>query len=203
MKSKRTGILLLVFLVTSCAQLSSKIEDAPFKHAKAVVFDIDGTLTPTVLKYRSVRPDAARAVHVFADQGRKIIYLTARILPLQAGIPEWLKENGFPEGSIHVTESLDDMGDHAQFKKKVLREFVAHGWEIEFAYGDSSSDFEAYLDIGISREHVFALRREGDDQCQPGVWKACLNGWTEHIEVMTKFASTANPQPGSSECMQC
>jgi len=183
--------------------MSSKIEDAPHEHAKAVVFDIDGTLTPTVMKYRSVRRDAAKAVHVFADQGRKIFYLTARILPLQSGIPGWLKENGFPDGSIHVTESLNDMGDHAQFKKRVLRELIAHGWEVEYAYGDSSSDFEAYAAAGIPKEHVFALRREGEPECQPGIWKACLSGWTEHIETMTQYARSGSSPSTNTECQQC
>lgn len=179
-------IVLLIILCSSCAQLPADIPYAPQQHAKAVVFDIDGTLTPSPLKYREARSDAAQAVHFFADQGRKIIYLSARIRPLQSSIPAWLKENGFPDGSIYVTQTAEDGWNHAQFKTRILRDIQAHGWEIEYAYGDSSTDFEAYAAVGLPKERVFALRREGDAHCQPGIWQACLNGWTEHIKSIMK-----------------
>ena len=183
----RLSILLMALLVSSCAQLPpTAIQDAPKKHDKAVVFDIDGTLTPTPLKFWKARTDAAKTVHYFADKGMQIIYLTARVEPLQSNIPSWLKDNGFPDGSIHVTESAEDRNNHAQFKARILREFVAHGWIIEYAYGDSSTDFEAYAAVGIPKEHVFALLREGDTACQPGVWKVCLNGWTGYIDSLAK-----------------
>lgn len=179
-------IILVVMLCCSCAQLPADIPDAPQQNAKAVVFDIDGTLTPSPLKYRKARSDAAKAVHFFADNGHKIIYLSARIKLLQSSIPAWLKENGFPDGGIYVTETAEDGWDHAQFKTRILRDILAHGWKIEYAYGDSSTDFEAYAAVGIPRERVFALRREGDTDCQPGIWQACLNGWTEYIDSMAK-----------------
>lgn len=178
--------ILVVILCSSCAQLPADIPAAPQQYAKAVVFDIDGTLTPSPLQYRKARSDAAQAVHYFADQGHKIIYLSARIRPLQSSLPAWLKENGFPDGSIYVTQTAEDGWDHAQFKTRILRDIIAHGWKIEYAYGDSSTDFEAYAAVGVPKERVFALQREGDTQCQPGTWQACLNGWAEHIESMAK-----------------
>jgi phosphatidate phosphatase PAH1 len=175
-------LILVVTLCSSCAQLPEDIANAPQDDAQAVVFDIDGTLTPTPLKYWQARSDAAKAVHLFADKGHKIIYLTARIRPLQSDIPIWLEENGFPDGGVYVTQTAEDRRDHGQFKIRVLQDILAHGWKIEYAYGDSSSDFEAYAAVGVPKERVYALRREGDDRCQPGVWQACLNGWAEHID---------------------
>lgn len=175
----------VVLVCGSCSQLpSADVPFAPTDNARAVVFDIDGTLTPTPLKYRSVRRDAAGTVRHFADRGWEIVYLTARVGPLQSGIPDWLREHGFPEGGVYVTETAEDRADHARFKTRILRDFLAHGWKIEFAYGDSSSDFDAYAAAGIPKQRVFALRREGKEHCQPGVWNACLTGWTDYLHSL-------------------
>ena len=58
-----------------------------------------------------------------------------------------MKKNGFPEGSIQVTQTSDDQKDHAKFKQRILNEFQAKGWIIFAAYGDSSTDFEAYSEM--------------------------------------------------------
>lgn len=49
------------------------------------------------------------------------------------------------------------------------------------AYGDSSTDFEAYADVGIKKDQVFALQRIGETSCQPGIWAKCFSSWTEQI----------------------
>ncbi|MFN0139855.1 MAG: HAD family hydrolase [Pyrinomonadaceae bacterium] len=184
---RNLSILLVVMLCSSCPRLPpAEIPDAVPKQAPAVVFDIDGTLTPKVSAVFEARTDAAKAVRIFADNGYKIIYVSTRISWLQAGIPSWLKEHGFPEGSIHVAQT-DEEDDHPdEFKTRILKGFIDHGWDIRFGYGDSSTDFKAYAAVGIPKERVFALLRDGDTSCQSGEWKACLNGWTEHLEFVTK-----------------
>lgn len=179
-------IFLMVMLCSSCVQPSADIPNATQKQAQVVVFDIDGTLTPRPLEFWEARRDAAKVVHFYADKGYKIIYLSARITILQANIPNWLKENGFPEGSVHITETTEDKKDHARFKTRILQDYLAHGWKVRFAYGDSTTDFDAYAAVGIPKEHVFALRRAGESFCQPGAWKTCLNGWTEHFDSIAK-----------------
>jgi len=179
-------IFLALIASSSCAPLPVVIPEAPYDHAKAVVFDIDGTLTPTPLKYWKARDDAANAAQLFSQEGYEIIYVSARITLLQRDIPVWLKENSFPDGRIYVTQTAEDRRDHAKFKARILREIIAHGWVIGYAYGDSSTDFEAYAEVGIPRKNVFALRREGDADCQPGVWNACLSGWTEYLDSVAK-----------------
>ena len=84
-------ILLLALLCASCALRSFEIQKTPLKPDQAVVFDIDGTLTPKVSAIFTAREDAANAVRLYADKGYKIVYLSARPNLLQAGIPNWLK----------------------------------------------------------------------------------------------------------------
>ena len=185
-------ILLAVALCSGCAQLPpAGIPDALPQHAQAVVFDIDGTLTPKPLDVFEARTDAAKAVRIFADKGYKIFYLSARIGFLSAGIPGWLKEHGFPDGGVHIAQTDEDRSHPAAFKTRMLKDFIGHGWHFKFAYGDSSTDFEAYAAAGIPKERVFALLRDEETWCQPGDWKACLNGWTEHLDFVAQSVQPA------------
>lgn len=180
------GMLILIGC-SSCAVLPvAEVPYASAAQSKAVVFDIDGTLTPNVQDIFGVRPDAARAVHAFADKGYKIVYLSARVKAFQGNIPGWLKKNGFPDSAIHVQETEEDDKDHAQFKTRKLREYQARGWTLEYAYGDSKTDFVAYANVKIPKERVFALQRATETSCQPGIWKECLKGWTGHIDSILK-----------------
>ena len=57
------------------------------KRDKAVIFDIDGTLTPCNACIFSERENASELVQAYADNGFKIIYLTARNVYFQFNIP--------------------------------------------------------------------------------------------------------------------
>lgn len=174
----------LALLCTGCTLLPEEVQTTPLKPDQAVVFDIDGTLTPRPRAIFTAREDAATAARIFADKGYKIIYLSARVRLLQSGIPEWLAENRFPAGSLHVPRSHADSGDHAAFKTRILQRYQQNGWRFVAAYGDSSTDFDAYAAVGINKDNVFALQRAGQSVCQPGVWRQCLVTWTEHLDTI-------------------
>ena len=171
----------IIFLVLSlgCASLqSSKIQSAA-GNAEMVVFDIDGTLTPRPVEIWKARDGAADAVMTNATKGYQIVYLSARPPGLQSGIPEWLKKNGFPNGYIFVPETIRESNDPTEFKVKILKQIIAHGWHIIAAYGDSSTDFAAYSEVGIPKANVYAIKRKGADECQAGNWSKCMTGWKE------------------------
>ncbi|WP_295436329.1 hypothetical protein [uncultured Thiodictyon sp.] len=63
----------------------------------------------------------------------------------------------------------------------MLQQLRANGWQPEYAYGDSATDFTAYAAAGIPKQQVFALRREHQRSCRAGVWETCLGGWTGHL----------------------
>jgi len=179
--------LALVFstlLCTGCTLASFPIDQAPNANNKAVVFDIDGTLTPRPLAVFSVREDAASTVQLFSEQGYKIIYLSARVALLQRAIPSWLADNGFPDGSIHVPANAEDSSDHAAFKARVLNQYKERGWLLAAGFGDSSTDFEAYAQVGIKASSVFALQRQGEEACLPGVWVTCFSAWSGQQALM-------------------
>ena len=179
-------MLALVCLIAGCAQLPmAQVPEPPKPQALAVVFDIDNTLTPAVTAFSEVRPDATAAVRGYADKGYKIVYLSARIRFLQNGIPAWLKEQGFPEGNIHVAQTKADHNDPASFKIGIMEAYQSRGWRLVGGYGDSSTDFEAYAHVGIPKSAVFALQRRNESGCQPGQWQECLRGWSEHLAYIS------------------
>ncbi|MGB3316780.1 MAG: hypothetical protein WBB85_20485, partial [Albidovulum sp.] len=177
-------LLLFLFLAMAGVAMIRSVDEPELVtdvQSECVVFDIDGTLTPEVLSIKTAREGAATAVRAFADSGYLIVYLSARIPLLQGGIRDWLEENGFPPGRLHVTESRYDREDHAAFKKRVLEAYTAGGCGFVAAYGDSSSDFEAYASVGISPQRIFALKREGKKTCQTGAWAGCYATWGEQM----------------------
>jgi phosphoserine phosphatase len=170
----------------ACAHLPAV--DVPQAAADApgiVVFDVDGTLTPTVAAIFRVRPDASAVARLYARRGYRIVYLTARAPALQGTLAHFLSRHAFPPGDIVAPRGRADHAAPATFKARVLADYRVHGWDVAAAYGDSSSDFQAYARARIPRERVFALRRVGARDCQPGAWSACLSGWEARYRALS------------------
>lgn len=180
----RLAAFLLAALLAACARLP--VVDPPPAQVggRLVVFDVDGTLTPTVARIFSVRPAAAAVAKRYAGRGYRILYLTARTPALQGTLRGFLARRGFPEGDLVAPDRAGHAAP-AAFKARVLQGYRARGWEIAAAFGDSSTDFEAYARAGVPRERVFALQRVGAPACQPGAWAECLRGWEPLLEELS------------------
>lgn len=161
-----------------------------------VVFDIDGTLTPAVSRIFSVRPDASYVARLYAQRGYRILYLTARAPGLQGNLRRYLSRYAFPSGDLVAPSTRTEHRSPATFKASVLERYRRYGWNIAAAYGDSSSDFEAYAAAGVPRARVFALRRAGASRCRPGVWAACLPGWEPRREELQE---SSRQDPSTTE----
>lgn len=185
-------IIASALFVTGCVQLPpAKVPQAPRSSAAAVVFDIDGTLTPAVLAVSEVRPAAAQTVATYASKGYTIIYVSTRIPAFQGDLPAWLQRNGFPEGVLHVAQTPEERDNAADYKSEVLALYVRQGWHLAYAYGDSSTDFQAYANAGIPKEYVFALKRRGEDKCQDGIYQKCLDGWEQNLRFVEQQVPVA------------
>ena len=179
--------LIIALSVCGCAKIPQVDVPSPSpSQGHAVVLDIDGTLTPQDTAVHEARPGAAEAIQALSAKGYKIIYLSTRIPLFQAGLPNWLRQNGFPGGSIHVAQSAEERDQADRFKARVLASYRQLGWRLAYAYGDSSTDFAAYAEAGIPRERVFGLKRRDSKNCQPGIYRMCLDGWTEHLPYIER-----------------
>ena len=185
----RVLFFIFTFSIMSCTLRPFSVPLAT-ENNKAVVFDIDGTLTPDLLSIYTARENAANAVQQYANNGYTIVYLSARFRWLQSGIPQWLEDNDFPAGSIHVPQSFSERRNAESFKTRILHTYLSKGWQFYAAYGDSSTDFSAYNNADISASRIFATKRNDEDFCQPGIWAACLPSWSSHL---TKIRQILNP----------
>lgn len=186
----RTFIALSVtasVFATGCAQLPPvPIPDPSPQVQQVVVLDIDGTLTPHNLSVFEARPDAEEVVKAYVDKGYKIVYVTTRIPGLQSGLAQWLKEHNFPSDPVHIAQTTEERKRPAAFKATILRGYTDKGWQLAYAYGDSSTDFLAYMSAGIPKERIFALKRQGSEDCEGGGFATCLEDWTAHIDYVKR-----------------
>jgi phosphatidate phosphatase PAH1 len=156
----------------------------PGDTTSVVVFDIDGTLTADELS-QAAQPGAAAAVQRYIDKGYTVVYVTARWSLLESSTRSWLASNGFPERPLFMAPGLLFTEDQrVDFKTDALAGIEDSMEEVLYAYGDSSSDFEAYANAGVARSNVYALRRASASSCQAGAWTACLSGYTSHLSFI-------------------
>jgi phosphatidate phosphatase PAH1 len=176
----RSFLLLLLISLSGCVALKNPpVPQLSTSQKQAVIFDIDGTLTPTKSAIFGVRKDAAKAVNYFADHNYQIVYLSARPLLLQKMLPKWLENHKFPQGLLYLPQSDEEAKDPAGFKTRVLQSFAAQGWSLAYAFGDSTTDLIAYAQAGIAKHQVYALQHREADACQAGEWHLCLTGWSD------------------------
>lgn len=170
-------------LLSGCSVTPTEISAPNGNSDKAVIFDIDGTLTPCNACIFSERENASELVQTYADNGFKIIYLTARNVYFQFNIPFFLSLYHFPDGDIQVANSMAERKNFKTFKLNILKRYTESGWTLFAAYGDSSTDFAAYLAAGVPQNKIFAITRQGDCKCKPGPWRKCYDSWSKHTPI--------------------
>lgn len=182
---------------TGCAQLPPVPIPGPGpQFRQVVVLDIDGTLTPHNLSAFEARPDAEKVVAGYVRKGYKVVYVTTRSPGFQSGLAQWLKKHNFPSDPVHIAQTAEERKRPAAFKATILRGYTEKGWQLAYAYGDSSTDFLAYMSAGIPKERIFALKRQGSEDCEGGGFAPCLEDWTAHIGyVEREVPSLRDAQP--------
>ena len=170
---------------------------------KAVLFDIDGTLTindfEAYADYVGVKTAqaygyAAQTVNAYKAKGYQIIYLTARPYWVAKDARAWFASQGLlgwhyrrnPYGDGPIPP---DTQAHKTNYVKYLRNTV--GLDIIRAYGNATTDIAAYADGGISKAETWIIgENAGKDGTQP-----IYGDYTYHYSTVV----TATPQ--SSSCI--
>ncbi|MCA9599950.1 MAG: phosphatidylinositol transfer protein, partial [Myxococcales bacterium] len=117
--------------------------------------DVDGTLTTKETEEYSAlltgtvsdaNPGAAQALTALAEKGYRPFYLTARPEFLVGRTREFVSVKGFPLGIVHTTLALGALGANATtFKKGELNVAQNRGFVIDYAFGNTDSDAEAFF----------------------------------------------------------
>lgn len=187
---------------------------------KAVVFDVDETLTTgndelieqlIVNDEPEMRKDASKIVNEWAKAGWFVAYVTGRPHQFTHLTRKWLKANGFPEGLLRTSESLTVSlpGDATQlYKEGVLKNLKSTGLDVQYAYGNSTSDICAYSNTAIDPKNTFILGPHAGKGC-PGAPKTnALVAYTDQlgapilalvggVDTDTVAAAEAKPADGT------
>lgn len=129
---------------------------------KAVLFDIDGTLTTGDTELLedllgddapNMREGAPEVARHWDAQGHLIVYMTGRVYMLRDSSRRWLEERGFPPGVLFTVEdNLDALPTQARvgaFKRRQVEQMLAAGLIFDAAYGNAATDVCAYAEGGI------------------------------------------------------
>jgi phosphatidate phosphatase PAH1 len=129
--------------------------------------DVDGTLTTSeTAEYGSIltgatsdtHPDAPAALSLLAAKGYRPFYLTARPEFLVGRTREFVQVRGFPQGVVHTTLALGGTGaTAATFKQGELEELEGRGFLSAYAFGNTSSDADAFFGAKIepAQDRIF------------------------------------------------
>ena len=135
---------------------------------QVIVTDIDGTLTIADEELFKEIDDgnydpienasASRMMNVWFEKGYHIVYLTARPHVFRAETRQWLDRHAYPPGPVISANSLVFGESARQYKRtwcnRVLDDF---GWDVVAAYGNETSDIDAYEDAGIPKSITFIV----------------------------------------------
>jgi phosphatidate phosphatase PAH1 len=134
---------------------------------KAVLFDIDGTLTTSDGELfedllggsAEMFPDANVVAKRWADAGYIIVYATGRPNLLRNRTRGWLEKHDFPKGALFTVDgwkqAMPTQSGVGAFKESLVQHLLSAGLVFERAYGNASTDACAYMRGGIDPSRVF------------------------------------------------
>lgn len=131
------------------------------KGAPIIVSDVDGTLTTYETEefvalasgtIPMMQPDASNLFNIYAEKGFNLFYMTARPEWLDYRTREFLDQYGFPRGIVHTTLTFTGaLGSSAStYKTDELKLIANHGLVPTYAFGNTSTDADAYYNSNIN-----------------------------------------------------
>lgn len=156
----------------------------------AVVTDIDETLTTSDAEFLiqivdpsydpAMRPDASALMSAYYALGYQIYYVTGRgeSIALLDGTSArdateaWLDAHGFPyeDSNVYLADGLGAFGsDATTYKSDVILGLQGAGITLVYAYGNATTDMDAYQAQSIEDDHIFLVGKLSDEAGTYGV----------------------------------
>lgn len=156
---------------------------------KAVVFDIDETLTKSdleqILDYTGIeaaeaRPAAGQLVQEYLDRGYHPVFITARSYWYAKDSRRWLRDTlNLPDFTLRTTLANEQgLFETAQYKTEVMNEMQAAGLEFFRAYGNADTDAEAFINANVPLSDIYII---GDNAGINGTQPITTEGYEQHI----------------------
>ncbi len=168
---------------------------------KAVLFDIDGTLTindfEAYADYVGVKTAQAyyyapETVRAYRDKGYQLVFLTARPYWVTKDGREWFVTQNLPQWHYRSNPYGDgpippNTVAHKQGYIQYLREHV--GLDIVRAYGNASTDIEAYAGAGLPKAETWIIgKNAGNNGTQ-----AISGDYSYHFSTVVQNTPAACP----------
>jgi phosphatidate phosphatase PAH1 len=113
-----------------------------------------------------MRPGANEMMQEYAKRGYTIFYITARgestqslsMTSARGATKKWLVRHDFPveENSIFLAKGLGTT-NAAEYKSGVIKGLEVKGWESTYAYGNATTDINAFKKVGIPNDHIYLV----------------------------------------------
>lgn len=189
-----------------------------------VVTDVDETLTTSDAEnFRQIldpsydqkeRPDASETFEAYRAKGYWVVYVTARpeTLVLRDGRPyrqatlDWFDAHAFPHpddasATYFAPELLSALVPRG-YKGETIKALRDAGYQVDYAYGNAATDFQAFADAAIPLDHTFSI---GKLAGWGGTTPIAEAGYTEHLAsflptVPAVCDPAATPPGDPSEC---
>ena len=195
------GLYALRMVVQGDASQTGAWLVVPPRGGRITLFDIDGTMTTSDTELvKDVLTDLFAPIlhgtytptpHPFARElveererrGGVPVFLTGRPYWLTQSSRDWLSGLGFPLGALHTTDSNGEALNVAPYKTAFLRSLQAQGFVIEAAYGNASTDIQAYAAAGIPKSDTYIIGNNGGNAGTHGACAAnpkCKT-WEEEV----------------------
>lgn len=197
------GLYALRMVVRGDATSTAGYLVVPPRGGRLTVFDIDGTLTTSDTElvkdiftelfepilhgtYTPMAYPFARELVTERERRSAVpVFLTGRPYWLTQSSRDWLASGHFPTGGLHTTDSNSEAlpGNVASYKTAFLRSLLAKGFVLEAAYGNATTDIEAYAAAGIPKAATYIIGTNGGKDGTQGacaVNKTCRT-WGEEV----------------------
>jgi hypothetical protein len=160
----------VVFVVRGDHTTAEQFIDVLPSSARIVVTDVDGTQTESeTAEWATLlgapgpdpQPSGAELLRTLVDRGFHVFYLTARPEWLEPRTRAWLREHGYPEGTVHTTlGGTGALGSSAEtFKTDELAMLEAHvPGSLTLAIGNTDTDIAAYVSAGLLPARIVSYR---------------------------------------------
>jgi phosphatidate phosphatase PAH1 len=168
-----------------------------------VVTDIDGTLTTSdtqlfqqLLDKNHVPeayPGARDLTQAHAELGWIVVYLTGRPDFLTQVTRDWLRDLDFAPGPVHLARRAGDVlpttSGVGAYKQRYLEELAGHGAVVDFAYGNATTDIDAYLGFGLAPADVWIIGPHAGERAT----NAIRDDWQPRIDEVDALPPVDQP----------
>jgi hypothetical protein len=168
-----------------------------------IVSDIDGTLTTSDGElFREILdgsyvpeayPGGPDLLSAHEGLGHIVVYLTGRPYPLTQVTRDWLDDQRFPLGALHVVDDVIDAipsdAEVGAFKRDFLVSLKDKGFILDLGYGNATTDIFAYLEAGIPATSVWII---GPNAGQQGT-NSATDTWAPRAADVTASSPITQP----------